>query len=884
MNGSGASTARTASATITVAEAAAQLGLNERTVRRAIRRGDIEARKRGRGFHLSQDSVDAYAVRERTHPRRRALRIALTLPPAPLTSFVGREALIATLTRLMQQGTPRLFTLTGPGGVGKTRLALQLLAGCAASFPDGAVFVPLAAIREPGLVLPTIAQAFGVPLLDEQAAGEQLRQILAKARLLLVLDNLEQAPGAGPGLADLVAACPGLVLLVTSRVRLRVAGEHAHVVPPLNMPTWHYGRDDDFGRDALRALGRAEAVRLFVERAGDSVPGFALSAENAADVAEICRRLDGLPLALELAAARLRHMHLGDLCNQLDRALPLLAGGPRDAPERFQSMRDALAWSYTLLSPREQAVICWLSVFIGGFSREAAEAIAGRALNRATDCAGAGGDRPPEHGSMFALLSSLIDQSFIQMAPPTEALSGLAGTRYVMFEVVREYGLEQLAARGEEALARDAHATWCLELASRAREHLMEPVQESWFTYLGIEQANIRAALAWLLELQDSWRGLTLIEALTWFWTSRGYLHEAAQVLANFLTMPGATSHPAHADLLLQAANIAHWQKDFAVATRHSEAALALFRANGNVLSIGWALRQQGSVAIDDGRLDAAAALLAESQSILLEHGAPWDKAFVPYLQGRLAVARQQWALADHLFVAAATAFEAIRDFEYVAAARCRQAAALLRRGDGEQARAAYREGLALAQKLELPYWMGWGLSGAAALSAQARQPARAARLLGEALRLVAAAGFGTLDDGVAEAVMAQLGVPVPAPRLTARAGVSKRVLAEAVAVLQPDGGSADLHEPGRIDGLSPREREVLALLARGYTDKEIATALQIARYTAINHVAAIRQKLGVPSRAAAAALAALAGALDEPADREQLPPVHGTPPLHNRS
>lgn len=883
MNGSSASNSRTAAPTITVAEAAAHLGVHERTVRRAIRRGEIEACKRGRALHLTQSSVEHYAQRERTRPRR-TFQIAPPEPPVPLTSFIGRESFVATLTRMVLRGTPRLITLTGPGGVGKTRLALRVLEQCAASFPDGVAFVSLAAIRDPDLVLPSIAQSLGLSPLHEQSAGEQLRQALGTACLFLVLDNLEQVRGAGPDLAALVAACPGVVLLTTSRVRLQVTGEHVLVVPPLSLPIGRIERGDAIGRDTLGALARAEAVRLFVGRAADAVPGFALTADNAADIAEICQRLDGLPLALELAAARMRHLQLGDLRGQLDRALPLLSGGPRDAPVRLQSMRDAIAWSYNLLDRQEQAVFRWLSVFLGGFPREAAESIAANAASYAADRAGLddGGVRDAQR--VFELLSGLIDQSFVQVAPTPVAPANLAGTRYAMFEIVREYGLEQLAARQEEAPARDAHAAWCLEMASRARQDLMSPTHESWFAYLDLDQANVRAALAWLLQQEESARGLALIESLTWFWTSRGYLHVAAQALSDFLALPGAATLPAQGDVLLQAANIAHWQKDFATATRRSEAALALFRASGNVLGVGWALRQQGSVAIDDGRLDAAAELLAASSSILLPLGHPWDAAFARYLSGRLAVERQQWALADRAFAAAAAAFNAIGDHEYVAASRCRQAAALLRYGDAQQARAAYAEGLSVAHEFNLLYWIAWGLSGASALAAQEGQQGLAARLLGEAARLVAAAGLGPLDDGIADGVMAQIGAPIPNSPLPARPAAMRRVLAEARTVLQNGNPVAELREPARLGGLSPREREVLTLLARGYSDKEIAASLQIARYTATNHVAAIRRKLGVQTRAAAAALAALSGALDEPAGQGGFQAAQDASPLHTCS
>jgi excisionase family DNA binding protein len=849
---------------VSLPEAAARLGIHERTIRRAIARGEILAIKRGRALAISRASLERYATRDRTGPRRRSVQRAQAAPPMPLTSFIGRDQLVVELSRLVQHGTTRLVTLIGPGGVGKTRLALQVLERSAASFADGAVFVPLASVTDPALVMPMIARTLGLAPTEERTPAEQVQRVLTRAQLLLVLDNLEQVREAGPELAALVASCPGLVVLVTSRVRLQVTGEQCVPVPPLTLPLDAPPPYDGGETGSLRSMAQAEAVRLFVDRARAVAPDMALTPANASDIAAICHRLDGLPLALELAAARLRHLHPADLRSRVDHALPLLTGGPRDAPVRLQTMRAAIAWSYDLLPPHLQALFRWLAVFVGGFEGDAVAAIV--RLVCAADNRNSPADEwiADDADTVLEGLSVLVDQSLLQQATTPESRRTRPTTRYVLLETVREYGLEQVAAEGEEERVRDAHADWCLALARTANDELTGPAQAAWFARLDLEQANFRAALTWLLARADSARGFGLLRALSWFWTSRGYLREAAQWASAFLALPTAATDPARGWVLLENSTIAHWLGDTAAAVTHDEAALAHFEAAGDQLGVGYARRSLGSIAIDRGAPDEAAAHLAASDAILLPIGTPWDAAFARFLAGRLAMVRGQSAEAIQHFAEAAAAFGALGDHEYVAAARCRQAAAFVAQGDLGQARQAYRDGLALAHALAQPYWMAWGLSGAAYLALQVGQRAQASRLYAATNRLLEETGLQWPDDAVCVALDAQVGTPALVSAAVSPQAALDRALREATTVLAGDASSAAPLRHGPLLHLTPREREVLALLAQGLTDKEIANVLQMARHTAVNHVAAIRRKLGVPSRAAAVAVAIRHGQLGE--------------------
>ncbi|MEP7359350.1 MAG: helix-turn-helix domain-containing protein, partial [Anaerolineales bacterium] len=476
--------------------------------------------------------------------------------PAPLTSFVGRRRETAALGRLLAEPDVRLVSLTGPPGTGKTRLSLAVAQQAAPAFPDGVYFVPLAPLREPALVLPLIAHTLG---LREPAGGAEvlrlaLREALRPKRLLLVLDNFEHLVEAGPLLTDLLSAAPGLKALVTSREPLHLYGEHEFPVPPLELP--------DVRRlpspQAYTYYARYAALQLFQQRARAVQPGFKLTIHNAPDVARICAWLDGLPLAIEMAAAQVKWLPTEQLFQQLSRRLETLTGGPRDLSPRQQSLAGAIDWSYHLLSPAEQHLFNHLGVFVGGCDAAAAGAVAGMS-------------------SVAPGLQTLVEKSLLRYLPPA---GGEA--RYELLESLREYALERLEACGELAAARAAHARHYAALAQTARPHLLVGGdQQTWLNRLETEHDNLRAALAWSIATSgQAGFALELAEAMGHFWNVRGYVSEARAGLQQVLALEAEPS-PLRGSALNEAGWLAQLQGDYDAARALHQQALALHQALG---------------------------------------------------------------------------------------------------------------------------------------------------------------------------------------------------------------------------------------------------------------------------------------------------------------
>ncbi len=403
---------------------------------------------------------------------------------------------------------------TGPGGVGKTRLALHVATDLEADFPDGIAFADLSPIRDPELVTSTVAHALGLLDTYDRPVAATLRAHLATKRLLLVLDNFEHVLAAAPLVSHLLAACPSLVILVTSRARLHVSGERIFPVPPLGLP-------DVTEPASVADLLATDAVRLFAIRAQGTDPTFSLTPENAQAVAEICCRLDGLPLAIELAAARTNVLRPAALLSRLVQRLPLLADGPRDLPARQRTLRAAIAWSHGLLSPEEQALFRRLAVFAGGCALEAAGAVAGG---------------PGEDGSeVLDGVTSLVENSLLRRE------DGPGGEpRFAMLETVREYALERLAASGEMDEVRGRHAAWCVAFAEQAESGLTGVEGSRWLDRLEVELDNLRVALAWLLDRGEAEAGLRLASATWFFWEARGGLAEGRSWLERVLEATAA--------------------------------------------------------------------------------------------------------------------------------------------------------------------------------------------------------------------------------------------------------------------------------------------------------------------------------------------------------
>ncbi len=504
--------------------------------------------------------------------------------PLPLTTFIGRQRELASV--LEQLSSSRLLTLTGPGGAGKTRLALRAAAEAAAAFPDGVHFVPLEGLRDPGLLGPAVATALRLPPAQPDP-GNALREYLKPRRLLLILDNFEQLLEAGPQAAEWLHEAPGLQLLVTSRAPLRLYGEREFAVPPLALP-----------QPDARSVESSEAVALFVARAEAVSPGFRLTAENAAAVAEIVRRLDGLPLALELAAARVRLFPPAALLARLDSSLAFLTGGPRDLPKRQQTLRAAILWSYDLLGQAARSLFRRLSVFAGGARLEQIEAVCGADL----------GAEPLE------AVAELCDHSLVGRLP------GEGEPRFVMLEIVRDLARELASESGETELLRERHAAVFVELAERAGPNLTRAGRRSWLERLEEESGNLREALAGAIAGGQAERALRLVAALWRFWQMRGHVREGRQRASQALGLDGG-GEPERIGALLAAGGMAYWQADMAGAGAAYSEALQRARRLGDRRLLALAMYNAAFPHMFQEEREEAQRLLAEALAAARELG-----------------------------------------------------------------------------------------------------------------------------------------------------------------------------------------------------------------------------------------------------------------------
>jgi predicted ATPase/class 3 adenylate cyclase len=513
--------------------------------------------------------------------------------PLQLTSFVGREEEIAEVERLL--GHTRLLTLTGPGGSGKSRLALRVAADLLPQFRDGSCFVDLSPVTDPALVPAAVANALGVPEAAGRSILDGVKDHLRHRELLQVVDNFEQVAEAGPVLEELLTAAPKLRTMVTSRVVLSLRGEQEYAVPPLHVP------DPERLPLDLSALGAVEAVRLFTERARAANPRFALTEQNAPVVAEITARLDGLPLAIELAATRTKVLTPSQILSRLERRLSILTSASRSLPKRQRTLRAAIAWSYDLLEPVERRLFARLSVFTGGWTFEAAEAVCD----------------PTELG-LDALdgLTSLVDKSLIRWTEPPGQPS-----RFSMLETIREFGQEQLEGAGDLERVLRRHAEHFLGLAEEVEPHLTAEDQGAWLDRCDAEHANIRAALRWAIDRGEAGPAQEAAGALWRFWHQRGHLAEGRRWLDETLAMPsGQAPTAARAKALAGAGGIAWWS-DQAASRAFYEEALAIERELGDPARLAEALYNQAFVAAAEHDQEAAARLLEESLELFRRVG-----------------------------------------------------------------------------------------------------------------------------------------------------------------------------------------------------------------------------------------------------------------------
>jgi predicted ATPase/DNA-binding SARP family transcriptional activator len=597
--------------------------------------------------------------------------------PVPPTPIVGRDRETETIQGLLWRQDVRLVTLTGPGGIGKTRLALDVAAGLIEDFARGVIFVPLATVHEPDLVLPAIAGALGVGEEPNQPLATSLQEYLRERELLLVLDNIEHVLAAAVDVGELLSSCPRLTALVTSRERLQVRGEYVHEVPPLAVPQLDR-------LPAISTLARYGAVALFRQYLQMLHPEFDVSAENSAVVAAICNGLEGLPLAIELAAARARFLTLQDLLDGLVSRLDLLQDGPRDLPNRQRTLRDTIAWSYDLLTPEEQTVFRRLAIFSGGCTRTAAEAV----------CRSPGEERPLFLGRLHSLAEKHLIRWEVTGDEP----------RFTMLETIREFAAERLRESSEESEIRRHHATHFLDLAEQAAHGLVGTDQLIWIDRLETEQGNVRSAVGWALEQRDDvgTRAVRVAAALWRFWWIRGLLSEGISWLERAASRCG-TPPAVQAQALLAMAELIETQSDYTRAAELFNEALPVCRENGDRAGVAQALSGLGQIAQDQGDYDRAAALHQEALVLYREVGRLRDSAGVLNNLATVAYYRSDIDTATALWEEALMVVRELGDYRAAGLLLGNLGSAALMRGNLDQAFALHQENLDVARQLKDP-------------------------------------------------------------------------------------------------------------------------------------------------------------------------------------
>lgn len=632
--------------------------------------------------------------------------------PTPATPLLGREREVEAVRALLLQPDVRVVTLTGPGGVGKTRLSLGVAHAVAKHFRDGAYFVPLAPITDPELVPATIAQCIGLKDTGQAPLLDRLKRAMRDRHTLLLLDNLEQVVDASPLLADLLAWCPQLMMLATSREALRMRGERQFQVPPLPLP--------DLARlPDLKELASYPAIELFVGVARGVEPEFELTRENAGAVASICTRLDGLPLAIELAAARIRMLSPDEIAMRLNKRLSLLTGGARDLPARHRTLYDAVGWSYDLLDRGEQTLFARLSVFVGGFMLEAAESVCN-----------AHADLPMD---LLEGITSLVDKSLLRQ----EKGSGSGSTRkkrLTMLETIQEYARERLAElEGEEETQR-LHAEYYLALVEAADPELTGAQQATWIERLEMERDNIRAALDWSERVPGRAElGLRVAGALTLVWQVKGRLGEGRDRLAKALDRASTEHTATRAKALFAAGWMALFSGDYPAARKYCEGSLEIEREMGNLWGVTLSLNGLGRVAEIERDFERAHNYYAESLAIRKALGNDWGVAGTLNNMGRAALRQGDYTQADSSLTESLALFRKSGDRGSTAIVLNNLALVALRCKEYERATMLFDECLTLELAVDYTWGIPYVIAGLAELACAREEVERAATLLAAA-------------------------------------------------------------------------------------------------------------------------------------------------------
>jgi predicted ATPase/DNA-binding SARP family transcriptional activator len=633
---------------------------------------------------------------------------AKTNVPAPLTPLVGRQLELAAVTALLRSDDVRLLTLTGPGGTGKTRLSVECASALLPSFRDGVFFVDLAPVRDADLVAPQILGALGADEQPGRSTGETLKDTVRARQLLLVLDNFEHVTEAGPLVTALLAAAPGLKALVTSRAPLHVSGEHEYPVPPLTLP--------DLEHDDVETLARNEAVQLFVTRARAVAHGFELNAVNAQVVAAICVALDGLPLALELAAARIRVLEPQAMLGHLESRLDLLTAGPRDAPARQRTLRATLDWSFEFLDAGEQRLFARVAVFSGRFTRESAEAVCGATADS---------------------LSSLVDKSLLRRE---DAGGGVPRLR--MLETIREYALEHLHAAGETEPLRRRHAEHYLDRVERAAARLRAGEASSTvYAELQSDLDNLRAALGWAEAAGSSELMLQIAGRLKLFWRVRGHLDEGRRWLESALARAGSEATPARATALEAAGALAQRSGDYASAKAFWQRGLDDWRMLRDEHGIARCLGDLGSVFDLEGDVQRAISFYEESAELCRRLELDYELGTVVSNLGDCLMSQRRLDEAAALFEEAVQLCRASRREEQLVISLFNLGRVSSLQGRYEEAGRLFEEALATARDLEYREMIAYCLKGIGEVLAAGGEAEPAARLLGVSDRLFAELG-----------------------------------------------------------------------------------------------------------------------------------------------